>query len=130
MMAQRLLSRRTALVFSDDGWRSWHTDPSTDTRRPMIFELVGETLLIIRDDGILERRSGYRGMWQALGPVASQEPWALWAASERLWFAPDGYRLSRTEKGGGDWEHVSPGMKLASGTCFVSSTRGFTTSGN
>jgi hypothetical protein len=130
ILAQRLLSRRTALVFSDDGWRSWHTDSSTETRRPVVFELCGETLTIIREDGIVERRSGYQGTWQALGPIPSEDPWALWGASARLWFAPDSYRLARTENGGGEWEHVSPGMNLVSGTCFVSSTRGFSTSGN
>jgi hypothetical protein len=130
ILAQRLLSRRTALVFSDDGWRSWHTDSSTETRRPTALEVFGETLIIMRDDGTLEKRCGYQGTWQTLGPPPFEDPWAIWAASDELWFVPNGYSLARTENGGGTWELVSPRMNLVSGTCFVSPTHGFTTSGN
>lgn len=129
VVAQRLLSTRTALVGSGDGWRTWKAEAAAEPLRPVTFGASEDTIVLIGYDGGVACRTAERPAWDAKSRLP-RAPWAVWVVSDDVWLCPDDYNILRTADAGITWTKISPKLNLISGTCFVTEQRGFTTSGN
>jgi photosystem II stability/assembly factor-like uncharacterized protein len=129
LAAERLLSTRTALLVSDDNWRTWKVDESTERLRPVTFGSGGDTLVLVSYDGVVYCRA-VEARWWTAKPRLPQAPWALWVVSDAVWACPDGYHILRTHDAGETWVTTSPSLNMVSGACFITAHRGFAASGN
>jgi photosystem II stability/assembly factor-like uncharacterized protein len=131
VVAQRLLSTRWMLLYSDDAWRTWRRDDGLRGARPLAFDVHGETVVVLAEDNTISWRTAPDAPWKS-GPLPfDNAPCSVSAASDSVWLCPAGCNIGRTADAGSRWDTVAPrGLNLIGGTCFVSETRGFTTSGN
>lgn len=130
IVAERLLSTRTALISSVDGWRTWQADPNTERLRPMAFGVGANTFVLIDYDGTVYSRATDERAWRPKSRLA-KVPWVVWVISDSTWVCPDRYKMLRTVDAGATWtSDYPPALNMVSGTCFVTEQRGFTTSGN
>lgn len=125
--AQRRTSRRAELFRSDDHCRSWFTDYSVRDARDPTMNTYQERVALLIAGLELRHRAHPEDSWEAVSLPDAEDIYLL---SHRIWLCPTGYKFLRTIDAGANWSIVSPGLNLIGGTCFVSESRGFTTSGN
>jgi photosystem II stability/assembly factor-like uncharacterized protein len=126
--AERSLSRRSALLRSDDAGKSWSVEWAPRGLNWIALDGCDDLLAVLSDDGRISWRRGARTAWEERALPAPS--WAMWLPTVTTWLCPADYDFLRTEDAGAHWARLSPSLNLIGGTQFVSSRRGFTTSGN
>jgi hypothetical protein len=151
--AERLLSGRSILLRSDDGWRSWHFDLELWDVRLVWVDARDNLLLLLGTDGRVWGRASDDGGWSVLpapeiprGVVRNfDDPYGDWlepmggaasarlnAASESTWFRNVPYH-ARTRDAGRSWVPLGmlpSGLNGGPRPVFLDDRRGFVVGGN